>query len=166
MSAVKIVDDVFWVGVQDFDLRIFDIVMVTEYGTSYNAYVVKGKDKTAIIETVKVKFFDEYLQRLQEVVNLKDIDYLIMNHTEPDHAGSIELLLEKNPDITILASPTAITFLKDITNQNFKYEELKHGDKLDLGGKTLEFINAPFLHWPDSMFTYLPEESILFSCDF
>lgn len=166
MSAVKIVDDVFWVGVQDFDLRIFDIVMVTEYGTSYNAYVVKGKDKTAIIETVKVKFFDEYLQRLQEVVNLKDIDYLIMNHTEPDHAGSIELLLGKNPDITILASPTAITFLKDITNQNFKYEELKHGDKLDLGGKTLEFINAPFLHWPDSMFTYLPEESILFSCDF
>src|SRR5690606_13173816 len=101
MPALKIKEDIFFVGVQNPDLRIFDIVMVTEYGTSYNAYLVKGQDKTVLIETVKEKFFDEYLQKIQEVVKLSEIDYLIMNHTEPDHAGSVEMLLDKIPGLTV-----------------------------------------------------------------
>jgi len=165
MESVRICDDVYYVGVMDPELRVFDIIMTTEYGTSYNAYLVKGKEKTALIETVKVKFFDEYIQDLQKLINLKEIDYLIMNHTEPDHAGSVEKLLQMIPGLTVVGSPTAIAFLKEITNSKFKYREVHHDEELDLGGKTLQFINAPFLHWPDSMYTYLREERILFSCD-
>lgn len=165
MTAVKIKDNVYWVGMQDPDLRIFDIVMTTEYGTSYNAYLIKGSEKTALIETVKIKFWDEYLRQLQEVVSLEEIDYLIVNHTEPDHAGSIESLLGKIPNLTILGSATALQFLQDITNRKFKSQAVEQGDTLSLGDKTLEFIHAPFLHWPDSIYTYLQEDKILFTCD-
>ncbi|HBQ87686.1 MAG TPA: FprA family A-type flavoprotein, partial [Syntrophomonas sp.] len=96
---------------------------------------------------------------------LNQIDYLIMNHTEPDHAGSVEQLLKKIPGLTVVASTTAIRFLKEITNTKFKYIEAEHGQEIDLGGKTLQFIAAPFLHWPDSMYTFLKEDKILFTCD-
>ncbi|ABI69348.1 putative flavoprotein [Syntrophomonas wolfei subsp. wolfei str. Goettingen G311] len=165
VKALEIKENVFYVGVQDYDLRVFDIVMRTEYGTSYNAYLVKGREKTVLVETVKDKFFDEYIKDLQEIVKLSEIDYLIMNHTEPDHSGSVEKLLELIPGLTILGSQTAIRFLKEISNKNFSSRELNHGDELDLGGKTLRFISAPFLHWPDSMYSYLPEDKILFTCD-
>ena len=165
MPALSIKENIFYVGVQHPDLRIFDIIMVTEYGTSYNAYLIKGKDKTALIETVKEKFFDEYLQKIQEVVNLSEIDYLIMNHTEPDHAGSVEKLLDKIPGLTVLASVTALDFLKEIANRTFTARAVEHEEELDLGGKTLRFISAPFLHWPDSMYTYAVEDRVLFTCD-
>lgn len=165
MAVLPIADGVYYVGVQDPDLRIFDIVMYTEYGTSYNAYLVKGNEKTALIETVKVKFFDEYIKNLQQIVDLSRIDYLIMNHTEPDHAGSVEKLLEKIPNLTIMGSSTALTFLKGITNTNFPGRSLADGEEIDLGGKTLKFISAPFLHWPDSGYTYLKEDKVLFTCD-
>lgn len=165
MEAIKIREGVFSVGVQDPNLRVFDIVMSTEYGTTYNAYLVRGQEKTALIETVKEKFFDEYIEDLQKVVNLESIDYLIINHTEPDHSGSVEKLLQKIPGLTILGSSTALKFLKEIANTRFKSREVQHHEVLDLGGKTLEFISAPFLHWPDSMYTYLREDKILFTCD-
>lgn len=166
MLATEVKNGVYWLGVLDPDLRIFDIVMTTEYGTTYNAYLVKGQEKTVLVETVKEKFFDVYLQSLQELVNLNDIDYLIMNHTEPDHAGSVAKLIEKIPGLTVMGSQTALKFLKEISNKTFASRELAHGDSLELGGKTLSFINAPFLHWPDTMFTYLAEDKILFPCDF
>jgi len=165
MGALKIKENVYSVGVQNPDLRVFDIVMRTEYGTSYNAYLVKGSDKTCLIETVKDRFFDEYLGNLQEVVKLEEIDYLIMNHTEPDHSGSVKKLMDKIPGLTILASPTALKFLKEITNSKLNAREVNHGEELDLGGKTLQFISAPFLHWPDTMYTYLQQDKVLFSCD-
>ncbi|MBO8158717.1 FAD-dependent oxidoreductase [Thermosyntropha sp.] len=165
MAILPVSDGVYYVGVQDPNLRVFDIVMSTEYGTSYNAYLVKGREKTALIETVKVKFFDQYINNLQEIIDLSSIDYLIMNHTEPDHAGSVERLLEKIPNLTILGSATALTFLKAITNKNFSERSLNDGEEIDLGGKTLNFISAPFLHWPDSGYTYLKEDGILFTCD-
>ena len=165
MGALEIRENVYSVGVQNPDLRVFDIVMVTEYGTSYNAYLIKGTEKTCLIEAVKDRFFDEYIANLQQIVKLEDIDYLIMNHTEPDHSGSVKQLMEKIPGLTILGSPTALTFLKEITNSKLKSREVNHGDELDLGGKTLQFISAPFLHWPDSMYTYLREDKVLFSCD-
>lgn len=165
MGALEIKENVYSVGVQNPDLRIFDIVMHTEYGTSYNAYLIKGTQKTCLIETVKDRFFDEYIANLQQVVKLEEIDYLIMNHTEPDHSGSVKQLADKIPGLTVMGSPTALRFLKEITNSKLQTRELNHGDELDLGGKTLQFISAPFLHWPDSMYTYLREDKILFSCD-
>ena len=93
------------------------------------------------------------------------IEYIIVNHTEPDHAGSIEKMLELNPNLTIVGSRTAIDFLKNICNREFKNIEVKSGDSLSLGDKTLNFIDAKLLHWPDSMYTYLVEDKVLFTCD-
>lgn len=165
MQAIKIKEDVYWVGVQDPHLEVFDIIMKTEYGTSYNAYLIRGSDKTALVETVKDKFFDEYIEDLQKIVKLADIDYLIMNHTEPDHSGSVEKLLQMIPGLVVMGSATALTFLKEISNSRFSSKELEDGEEIDLGGKTLQFISAPFLHWPDTIYTYLKEDKILFSCD-
>lgn len=165
MSAIKIIDNVYWVGARDHNLRIFDIIMTAELGTSYNSYLVKGSEKTALIDTVKVKFWDEHLKRLQEIVDPASIDYLIVSHAEPDHTGSIEALLAINPNITVLGSEAGIDILKEIANRSFKYQVVKQGDKLSLGNLTLSFMSVPFLHWPDSIYTYLEEEGILFSCD-
>lgn len=164
-KALNVKDDIFWVGALDFDIRTFDVIMHTEYGTTYNAYIIKGSEKTAVVEAVKETFFDEYLERVKNVINPSDIDYLIVDHTEPDHSGAVEKMLEVNPDITVVGTVTAINFLKQITNREFKSLVVKNGDTLDLGGKTLEFNWLPFLHWPDSMYTYLVEDKVLFTCD-
>ena len=165
MGAINIAEGVYWVGVQDPNLRVFDIIMETEYGTSYNSYLVKGSDKTVLFETVKEKFFDEFLNNLKEVADVSEIDYLIVNHVEPDHSGSVEKLLKLNPKITVLGSDIALGFLKEIVNKQFLSQTVNYEETLDLGGKTLKFISAPFLHWPDSIYTYLVEDGILFSCD-
>lgn len=164
-EAVHIVPDVYWVGAKDRDLRIFDIVMETKYGTTYNAYLIKGSEKTALIETVKMRFYDELKQRIESIMPLNQIDYVVVNHTEPDHSGSLGELLQEMPNASVVGSKTAVKFLRAQINRDFPHMVVGDGDKLDLGGKTLTFINAPFLHWPDSMFTYLPEDKILFSCD-
>jgi flavorubredoxin len=164
-KPLSVTNDVYWVGALDKDLRVFDIVMTTEYGTSYNSYIVKGSEKTAVIETAKDKFFDEFIERVKDVCDPTKLDYLIVNHTEPDHSGSVEKFLELNPDITVVGSVSAIKFLGEITNKKFNSLVVKEGDSLDLGGKTLSFVSAPFLHWPDSMYTYLVEEKTLFTCD-
>jgi flavorubredoxin/NADPH-dependent 2,4-dienoyl-CoA reductase/sulfur reductase-like enzyme len=165
MKSVKISKDFLWVGSLDPGLRVFDIIMETEFGTTYNSYVLKGTEKTALFETSKAKFFDSYLETLSDAVNVQDIDYLIVNHTEPDHSGSIEKLLEINPGLRIVGSSTAINFLKEICNKDFGYTAVKNGDELSLGDKTLRFISAPNLHWPDSMLTYVPELETLVTCD-
>lgn len=165
METINIKEGVYWVGVRDLELRIFDLVMTTDQGTSYNAYLVKGQDKTALIEVCEDKFFDEYIEKVKSLVNLSDIDYLVMNHTEPDHSEAVAKLLQLAPGITILGSQTALKFLQAICNRSFTSREVNDGDIVDLGGKTLKFINVPFLHWPDTIYTYLVEDKILFSCD-
>ncbi len=165
MKSLKLKENVYWVGSLDPNLRVFDIIMNTEFGTTYNSYCIKGRDRTVLIETVKLKFFDEYIERLKEITDIQKIEYIIVNHTEPDHAGSIEKMLDLNPNISIIGSKTAIDFLKHITNKEFKYLEVKSGDGLSLGDKTLKFIDAKCLHWPDSMYTYLVEDKVLFTCD-
>lgn len=165
MTAKLLKDDVYWVGVRDPELRIFDLVMTTDIGTSYNSYVVKGSEKTALIEVCEDKFFDQYLNNVKSVTGLNEIDYLIMNHTEPDHSEAVAKLIELVPDMTIVGSPTALTFLQEITNKRFKSRAVDEGDRLELGKKTLRFLNVPFLHWPDTIYTYLEEDKILFSCD-
>lgn len=165
MEPIVLTNDVYWVGVRDPELRIFDMVMTTDVGTSYNAYLIKGSEKTALIEVCESKFFDQYLHNVKSIANLTEIDYLIMNHTEPDHSEAVGQLLDLAPNLTVLGSSTALSFLREITNKKFKTQEVNDGDELQLGGKTLRFINVPFLHWPDTIYTYLEEDKILFSCD-
>lgn len=167
MNINKVTDSVFSVSVLNPNLRIFDIVMTTEFGTSYNSYIVKGSEKVALIETSHATFTDYFISNVEEITPLDKIGYLIMNHNEPDHSGSIKKLLELSPNLKIITSQAGSIYLKNITNNDkLNITVAKDGDEIDLGGKTLSFINAPFLHWPDSMFTYLKEEKVLFPCDF
>lgn len=166
MKSYEIQKDLIWVGALDPALRTFDIIMHTPYGTTYNSYVVIGSEKTALFETVKVQFFDEYIERLKEGnVDLNKVDYLVISHTEPDHAGSVEKIIDLCPNITILASPVAIKYLKKITNKPFKSIEVGDSSSISLGDKTLNFISAPFLHWPDTIYTYIPELKTVLTCD-
>lgn len=162
----KLKDNIYSVGVLNPGLRVFDIIMLTKYGTTYNAYLVKG-EKTALIETVHENSFDEYLENIEALVDIKDIDYIILNHTEPDHTGSVRRILEINPNITVISTAPGNKYVSGISNSKIISKIVKHNDTLDLGnGKVLRFIIAPFLHWPDSMFTYLESDKMLFSCDF
>ena len=165
MKTKQLTKDLFWVGNLDPDLRIFDIIMYTEFGTTYNSYVLRGSEKNAIFETSKAKFFDEYIEKVKEIVPVDKIDYVILDHTEPDHSGSLEKLLELNPKIKVVGSSTAINFMKEICNKDFICVPVKDGDSLSLGNKTLSFISAPNLHWPDSIYTYIAEEKALMTCD-
>jgi flavorubredoxin len=165
MAYIKLKNNVYSVGVLNPSMRIFDVEMKTEFGTSYNAYAVIGNEKTALIDTNHLNFFDVYLDNLKDA-NINKVDYIVLNHTEPDHSGSLFRLLEIFPDAKIVGTPAAKIYLKNITNRELDFITVKDGDTLDLGDKTLEFRIAPFLHWPDSMFTYLKEDNILFTCDF
>ncbi|WP_411681267.1 FAD-dependent oxidoreductase [Clostridium thailandense] len=165
METLELKRNFYWVGVQDANLRVFDIVMQTEFGTSYNSYLLKTSENTILFETVKVKFFDEYIKSLNKLVDIKDIDYIVVNHTEPDHAGSIEKLIEMNPGIKIIGSQGAVQFLKNIVNRDFYSVIVKENQTLSLGDKTLRFMILPNLHWPDTMYTYIEEDNILVTCD-
>lgn len=165
MSAIKLKDNLWSVGVLNPALRVFDIVMESKYGTSYNAYLLTG-EKNVLIETVHRDYFDELTANIQEILPLDKLDYLIMNHTEPDHSGSLALLLERCPNLTVVCSNSAKKFLEAISNTTFPCRVAKDGDTLDLGGRALRFISAPLLHWPDSMFTWDEAGGTLFTCDF
>lgn len=167
MKSYKLTEGVYWVGTIDYDLRVFDIVMATEFGSTYNSYLIVGSEKTALIDTAKEPFKEEFFSRINDIIEIKNIDYLIVNHAEPDHSGCVEYVLEKNPDIEIFGSIPAYMNLKEIVNDNnLKFHKVKEGETLSLGNKTLEFTLQPNLHWPDTMFTYLKEDNILFTCDF
>ncbi|MBM7834141.1 FprA family A-type flavoprotein [Clostridium sardiniense] len=166
MRNVEIKKDIYWVGALDPKLRIFDIIMYTPYGTTYNSYVVKGSEKIALFETVKERCFDEYLKTLETLdITPADIDYIIVDHTEPDHAGSVGKILDLAPHAKVVGSMQAISYLKEIINRDFEHIVVRDGDTLSLGNKTLKFISAPFLHWPDSMYTYVVEDEVLITCD-
>lgn len=167
MSAVKITEGIYSVGIQNPNMRVFDIIMTTDSGTSYNSYLVRGKEKTALIETCHENFFDQYLANIEEVCPLEEVDYIIMNHNEPDHSGSLAKLLSKMPNAEVIASQAGALYLKNITNRSdLAVRKVKDGEKLDLGGRELTFCFAPNLHWPDSMFTWVEDAKTLFTCDF
>ncbi len=166
MDSLKLKDNLYWVGIEDFDMRVFDIIMTTEYGSSFNSYILKGSEATALFETEKTKFFDEYVKEIEQVTPISEIDYIIMNHTEPDHADGIGELLKLNPEITVLGTTAAINNLKQIMNRDdFKFRVVKNLETLSLGDVTLEFHALPNLHWPDTMWTYAKEIKTLFPCD-
>ena len=164
-APVKIFDGIHWVGALNPELRRFDVVMETRYGTSYNAYLVQGTEKTALIETVKDTFLPESLGLIRQLIDPAKIDYIIMQHTEPDHSGSIAELLELAPNAKVVCSKAAAMYLPHIANRELSISTVGEGDTLDLGGRELKFISAPFLHWPDTMFTYDALSGALFTCD-
>lgn len=153
-----------WIGILDYDIVTFDVVMKTDYGTTYNSYFINAQKKT-IIDTSKEKFKESYLEKVKAVTDPADIEYIVMNHTEPDHSGNLGYLLKLAPNATVVGTGNAIRYLSDIIGKPFKSLQVKHGDELDLGDRTLKFIGAPNLHWPDTMYTYLVEEKLLFTCD-
>jgi len=162
---MKLKNDLYYVGIMDKDLKVFDIIMETEFGTTYNSYILMGNDKVALFETAKAKFFDDYLEKIKEIVSVSKIDYIIMEHTEPDHAGSIAKLLELNPGIEVIGTVAAIRNLSNIINKEFNSHVVKENDILSLGDKTIRFIMAPNLHWPDTMYSYVEEDKVLITCD-
>lgn len=163
-NILKISPDVSWVGVLDKDLKVFDIVMETLYGTTYNAYFINAQKKT-LIETVKATFWEPYKKKLEQVCNISEIEYIILDHTEPDHSGSLPYLLELAPNATVVGSGQALNYLSEMMDKPFKSLKVQDGDVLDLGNKKLKFIGAPNLHWPDSIYTWLEEDRLLFTCD-
>jgi flavorubredoxin len=163
-KIIDITADVKWIGVLDYDIRTFDIVMHTGYGTTYNSFYIDAEKKT-IVELAKEKFSDVYLTKLRRLTDPSEIKYIIVDHTEPDHSGSLRLLLDLAPEVTVVGSGNAIRYLEDIVNKPFRSLIVKDGDSLDLGNKILRFVAAPNLHWPDSIYTYLEEDKVLFTCD-
>ncbi len=164
MKPFEIQPGVSWIGALHPDLRVFDIIMKTKNGTTYNSYMLQD-EKIAIIDTVKDKFTDLYLKNLSERLEFSKIDYIVVQHSEPDHSGSLIALMERAPQATILCAKPAVKYVQNIINREADIQAVRQGDEIDLGGKTLRFIASPFLHWPDTMMTYLNEDNILFSCD-
>ncbi|NJR49760.1 MAG: MBL fold metallo-hydrolase [Leptolyngbyaceae cyanobacterium CSU_1_3] len=149
----------------DWDRDRFDIEFALENGTTYNSFLIRG-EKVALVDTSHEKFRELYLDILTGLINPEDIDYLIISHTEPDHSGLVQDVLALNPEITIVAAKVAIQFLEGFVHQPFKRQQVKSGDRLDLGnGHTLEFVTAPNLHWPDTIFTFDHKTQVLYTCD-
>jgi flavorubredoxin len=167
MSQSKVIslsDSVSWVGVLDEDIVTFDIVMETQYGTTYNAYFINA-DRKVVIDTVKKTFHEDFIRKISTRTDPAEIEYIVCTHTEPDHSGSLIHLLDLAPDATVIGSGQALNYLSEMMGRPFKSMKVKDGDSLDLGNKTLKFIGASNLHWPDTIYTYLEEEHMLFTCD-
>lgn len=163
---LKLKDNIYYVGAINPNLRVFDIIMKTDYGTTYNAYLIKG-EKTALVETVHDRYRSVMMDSIRQICDPSEIDYVVFNHTEPDHSGSADEIVKLNPEVTIVGSAAAIKNVSNVMNSDFKSMTVKNGDTLDLGdGIVLEFISAPNLHWPDSIFTYVPARKTVFTCDF
>ncbi len=166
MTTQALAPNVHCVGVKDPGLTVFDIVIPTEYGTTYNSYLVRGTEKTALIDCVKRPFAEEFFRNIEEILPVGKIDYVVINHSEPDHSGALVDLLKRHPNVTVLLSRPAKTFIDNLVNSEYRFRVVNDNEEISLGGKTLRFISVPFLHWPDTMFTYLVEDRILCPCDF
>ncbi len=163
--GVKVTDSVTWVGKVDWELRRFHgEELSTHRGSTYNSYLVKDK-KNVLIDTVWTPFREEFITNLEKEIKLQDIDYIVVNHSEIDHSGALAELLKKIPDTPVYCTKNGAKLLKAQFHHNWNFQIVKTGDSLDLGDKKLIFIEAPMLHWPDSMFCYLTEDAILFSND-
>ncbi len=164
-KAVRIIDGVWWVGVNDHDNPLFEGMWALPDGMRYNAYLVQGSEKTALIDLSRNGFEEAFLEKVRQVVPLEKIDYIVHNHLEPDHSGIIPVVYEACSQAEVLATAKGKNFLHQFYGEGERVTAVKDGDSIDLGGRTLKFLNYPWLHWPDTMFTYLEEDKVLFPCD-
>jgi flavorubredoxin len=166
MKPREFVPGIFSVGVVDWDRRLFDSLIPLPDGTSYNAYLIKGSEKTALIDTVDRKMPEVLLDNL-DFLGIKHLDYIISNHSEPDHSGAIPHVSAKHPEAQIVCTPRAKDLLIDLFHLPAeKFKPVNDLETISLGDRTLQFIHAPWVHWPETMLTYLKEDKILFPCDF
>lgn len=166
MKFQEIKNNIFYCGLNDADRVIFDELIPLDHGTSYNSYLVKGSEKTAIIDTMYPPKTKEYIQNLEKN-GITKVDYIIANHGEQDHSGSIPALLEKYPDAIVVTNQTCKTnLISMLFVPEDKIKTISNEEELSLGDKTLKFILAPNVHWPDTMFTYIIEDNVICTCDF
>jgi flavorubredoxin/flavin reductase (DIM6/NTAB) family NADH-FMN oxidoreductase RutF len=165
MQTAELTPDTTAIRSLDWDRDRFDIEFGLQNGTTYNSYIIRG-DKIALVDTSHAKFRQLYLDTLTGLVDPQKIDYLIISHTEPDHSGLVKDILALAPQVTVVGAKVAIKFLEDLVHQPFKQQIIKSGETIDLGqGHVIEFVNAPNLHWPDTIFSYDRATGILFTCD-
>ncbi|MEI7429907.1 MAG: FprA family A-type flavoprotein [Betaproteobacteria bacterium] len=165
-SAVEIAPGVHWIGVLDPGLRSFDIILKSPNGTSYNAYVVRGSEGVAVIDTVKACFSDDFFRHLESVANYDEITTIVLNHLEPDHSGALPELLRRAPQAKLYISTRGKPMLKGLMHGvGLDFIPVKTGDFVSLGDRTLSFLNTPYLHWPDTQCTWLEDAGLLFSGD-
>ncbi|MBE0517402.1 MAG: FprA family A-type flavoprotein [Methanophagales archaeon] len=163
MEPVAIKPGIYWVGGIDWDLRNFHGYL-TQRGTTYNAYLIID-EKVALVDTVKHDLFDEMLSRVKSLIDPAQIEYLVSNHVEMDHSGSLPKMVSRAPHATVVTSPQGEKGLRRHYKQDWKLSAVKSGDTLSLGKRTLQFFLTPMVHWPDSMVTYVPEEKLLLPND-
>ena len=165
-KAVGLSERVYWIGAFDPDLRTFDIILKTANGTTYNAYLIRGSDGVAVIDTVKEGFADDFFTRLESVADYSEINVIVLNHLEPDHTGALPELMRRAPQAQLYISQKAQSMLKGLLKRDeLTFTAVMTGDSVSLGDRTLEFLHTPYLHWPDTQCAYLPEEKTLFSGD-
>ncbi len=163
--SINVKNNIHWVGKIDWELRKFHgDEYSTHKGSSYNSYLIK-EEKVALFDTVWGPFAKEYVENLAKEIDLNKIDYIIASHAENDHSGALPELMRHIPDVPIYCSKNGVKSLKGLYHQDWNFQVVKTGDKLSLGSKELVFIEAPMLHWPDSMFAYLTDDAVLFSND-
>jgi len=163
MSSRNLLQDVYWVGAIDWNLRSFHGYL-TQRGSTYNAYLIVD-EKVVLVDTVKYHLYDEMLKHIKEIIDPSKIDYIVSNHVEMDHSGSIAKVLEVAKNATIITSPNGEKGLKRHFKKDWKFRVVKTGDTVKIGKKTLTFVLAPMVHWPDSMVTYIPEDKLLLPND-
>ncbi|MCX7597613.1 MAG: FprA family A-type flavoprotein [Armatimonadetes bacterium] len=166
MLPVEIAPGIHWVGALDPQIRIFDVIMHAPRGTTYNSYLIQGEQKSALVEVVKRQFTDVLLDNVGRVMDIAGLSYVVVNHTEPDHSGALDAVLRAAGGAQVVCARNARRFLEGLLNRDCEPLIVGDEDVIDLGGRRLRFIIAPFLHWPDTMFTYLEPDGILFPCDF
>ena len=165
MKPREIIPEVYWVGAIDWDRRLFDALIPLPDGTSYNSYLIRGSERTALIDAVDPTMQDVLINNLNQL-GVEAIDYVVANHAEQDHSGAIPQLLEKYPRAKVIATPKGKGMLIDLLRiPQEKFITVNDKETISLGDKTLEFIHAPWVHWPETMLTYLREDKILFPCD-
>jgi flavorubredoxin len=165
MHPVEIKPGIYWTGINDRSTELFEgLWPILHQGVSYNAYVIKD-EKNVLIDLSKETFTDDFIQQISEIINPVDLDYVIVNHMEPDHSGALNRLLELAPHARLIGMPKAIQMVKDFYNITENVEALSNGQTLSLGKHTLQFIYTPMVHWPETMVTYDIAEKVLFSCD-
>ena len=161
---MKIKDGIYWIGTLNPTLRTFDVIMNTEYGTTYNSYLITD-EKTVIIDAGARKFTDLYLEKVKSATDPAKVDYIVVQHSEPDHTGALQYLLELCPNAQVLCSKPAAKWLGEIMNRDFNVRTVEDGEEISIGRRTLCFRLIPFWHWPDTLCTYVKEDKLLFTCD-